>query len=303
MDKSEELFKLKFGEGKTMVDVFRTCYLKDGSIDLRKMAEVFKKLEVKVLKSEDDKIRYDIAKKELFGDKSKSNEQDNPIIEKARELALIVDASRRNGNRSAFQNQIRMGKDFFMRRLAEHCLEPESIAAGLRVGIKEDENPNGPRSSSNVKSNFSLEVDIPLIGHLNWHFGREGNVIGFRRDMAEFLVERGLVNMDEASRTAFIERAKLSKSFLWYEPHVEPKIDKEGDKYSNINLLRGMKCDKVNDIDANLILEGVRNPEVELDENGDIKPVSRERLYGTKYIIDSIKKNKTRARSHWDTKR
>lgn len=68
MDKSEELFKLKFGEGKTMVDVFRTCYLKDGSIDLRKMAEVFKKLEVKVLKSEDDKIRYDIAKKELFED-------------------------------------------------------------------------------------------------------------------------------------------------------------------------------------------------------------------------------------------
>lgn len=205
--------------------------------------------------------------------------QEDPVLEKARKLALVVEyfnsaAHSFEACRGKEQIKFRMAKDFFMRRLAEHCLTPEGIEAGLKIWKRKDD-----------RFKETLDVDIPFIGHLNWHFGSKGNALGFRRDMATFLIDRGYVNIEENRRNHFIEVAKNSEKFLYYNFPVEPRRNSDEFGYGNVALLIGEDYNNFNKMDRNIIMEGVPYPSKQLDKDGNIIKRPVEEIYGIEGII------------------
>lgn len=148
---------------------------------------------------------------------------DEPF-EKARRLALVVDGfsslAHIHTEMHNFQEQtsLRYQKDTFMKVLAAYCKDNN-----ICVGVGLDRNGNS-----------TLEIDIPYVGHVGWHFGRKIDVYDYIRRMG----------VGE------------------YRYDVEPKIGKNGLEYTNASLLKGdLNPEKeMNQTDRNLARYGSRVP-------------------------------------------
>ncbi|MBR4110667.1 MAG: hypothetical protein IKK43_03125 [Clostridia bacterium] len=142
------------------------------------------------------------------------NIQDEPF-ECARKLALLIDgfsvlAHIHADIGSQKQLFLRTSKDQIMTRLTKFCMKEQ-----IYVGV--------------CRGEGSLEIDLPYVGHLGWHFGRDENMYGLIRD------------------TGVTE----------YKRDVENKMSKNGYTYSNSDLLAGVvPVQYLNRTDKNLITTG-----------------------------------------------
>ncbi len=155
---------------------------------------------------------------------------DEPMLdepyEDIRKLALVTDcfsvlAHIQNDmddyNRARF---LRAQKDILMTRLALECIRAnEENKAQINIGYRPE------------PGDQTLELDIPYLGHIGWHFGRRENMTAF---------------IDNTDRR--IER---------YTREVEPKVmqgPNRGTPYSNAELLLGeVRTKDLNNQDKKLV--------------------------------------------------
>ena len=188
----------------------------------------------------------------------------NEPYEKARKISLIVDGISQlahaydSGNRDGkgtcerYYSFLMNMKDFFMSKLVIYCLENDMIA-----GYDNALDDKG-------KLGRTLEVDIPEVGHVGWHFGSESNFKMAFGDINKELKYRG-----------------IGQDFEHYPYDIHPKVIKDQisgyQTYSNQTLLMGKLTSKqfpyISNADRNLILYGRINPSF-MDENSeDLKEI------------------------------
>lgn len=199
-------------------------------------------------------------------------------------IALLIDSfntlsheHKKNGG--ALYTECMVGKDFLINKLAQLCLSKKGFDLGFRCGLNEDKKKT---YYDKIEKKYfyipTFEVDIPGVGHLAWHLGNRQRVAELRKYVADIVLKMKLVTLNEEDKKKFKDRAGLDEEFFRYPDEmmrilypikkktITKRRDTRGEKkvytlkeervkrrnYSNLDLLKGEKTEKYNEVDKAL---------------------------------------------------
>ena len=224
--------------------------------DYHSIATELRKFDTNLITDYEKQISFRNEMNELENGEELANEP----YEKARKISLIVDgisqlahaydSGHRNGNGMCerYNSFLMNMKDYFMSKLVIYCVEN-----GMVVGHDKALDDKG-------KLGRTLEIDIPEVGHVGWHYGTEFN----------FQTQYGDIDKE-------LKYMGISQGFKQYPYDVQPKVIKDPingyQTYSNQTLLMGMLTSKqfpyISEADRSLILDGKISPSLISGEKND----------------------------------